>query len=262
MKTRFRVLRNEGHDGSGELKSALANDPRSSARTLAMSAGLCATLLLSGCEMTYRHISGVSALHLAAGSGEVSEVVATLDRAQLQVLVDKKENGMGHADFDTAVLAGTPFNHAGIGYNAQGHGPVGVNDIPHVDAHFYMIDSATREAITCDSEPTPAADQVPAGVEVKTGKPPFGNCIGAMGVHGSVPYAKLTAAMIYGYTGGKLAFLEPMIALDKLLAEEPMELEILVPDGLAPGTRYPRRFVMRYAPERFEFVLTDFVLAN
>ena len=73
------------------------------------------------------------------------------------------------------------------GTGAQhGHGPPGVNDIPHIDAHFNLITMAEREAITCDGETAPDDGKVPSGVEVNVNKEPFGGCVPAMGGHGAL----------------------------------------------------------------------------
>jgi hypothetical protein len=130
--------------------------------------------------------------------------------------------------------------------------------MPHVDAHFYFMDQATREAIDCDGEPAPEADQLPEGVEANVNPEPLGGCVPAMGGHGSLPYDRLTADMIYGYHGGELVFVEPMIDVEMILGEEDLEIDILRPARIPVEGRYPTRFVMRYTDDNFEFVLTDF----
>jgi hypothetical protein len=43
--------------------------------------------------------------------------------------------------------AKTPFNHIGLDWMHEGHEPAGVYNVPHFDAHFYMISQAERAAI-------------------------------------------------------------------------------------------------------------------
>lgn len=216
-------------------------------------------LAASGCAgETYVDMSGIGANHSVGADGAVTEVVATMERAELESFIAQEKSGQGFADFDDVVKEKTVFDHVGAGYNARGHGPPGVNDIPHVDAHFYMLSQADREAIDCEGEPAPEASQLPDGVEANVNKEPFGGCVAAMGGHGALPYDKLTADMIYGFHDGKLIFVEPMIDVAMLTAEEEIELEILAPAELAVEGTYPRRFFMRYSDDAFEFVLTDF----
>ncbi len=216
-----------------------------------------ALLGLPACSF-YEPMQGVSTSLAVADDGAVTEVVAMYSRATLAEFRDANRNGAGHADFDQAVKDATVFEHVLVDYNYAGHGPPGVNDMAHVDAHFYMIPNDEREAIKCGDQPEPDSAQLPEGVEANVGAAPFGGCVDAMGAHGSIPYERLTANMIYGFHEGRLAFVEPMIDVQMILDEEPLELDILWPETMpVEGTR-PTRFVMRYTEDDFEFVLTDF----
>jgi len=146
-----------------------------------------------------------------------------------------------------------------MNYNAQGHGTPGVNDLPHIDIHFYGIDQATREAITCQGEPMPEDNRVPAGVEVNVNAEPFGGCVKAMGAHGGAPYDRLTANMSYGYSQGALIFVEPMIDIELITSEQRIDLDIALPEVVGRATRMATRFLTRHAGDRYVFVLTDFV---
>jgi hypothetical protein len=211
----------------------------------------------AGCSF-YEPMDGVATAFAADDDGTVTEVVAVYDRDTLDEFRAAERTGAGHADFDDPVREQTVFRHILVDYNAHGHGPPGVNDLPHIDAHFYFIENDEREAIRCGDEVEPDPAQVPDDVEWNIGAAPFGGCVDAMGAHGSVHYDRLTANMIYGFHDGKLAFVEPMIDVELLLAEEPLELDILRPDVLPVDGAYPTRFVMRYTDDALEFVLTDF----
>jgi hypothetical protein len=228
-------------------------------KRLAVAVLLSTLLSAIGCSEPYGPLDGVSTDHSADGDGTVSELVGRIDKAALQSVIDNEDNAAGFADFDGEAASDTGFQHVGIDYNAHGHGPPGVNDMPHIDAHFYLDTNAEREAIHCDGEPTPADEFVPSGVVVNVGKEPFGGCVPEMGAHGSEPYDRLTANMIYGYNGGEISFVEPMIDIELLLAEEAIDLDVLQPANTGRATRWPTRAFVRYTDEAIEFVLTDFV---
>lgn len=206
----------------------------------------------------YETIYGVTTAHKDDGQGTLLEVSASIPLATLSTFHDEKRSGSGAQDFDGFIRAESVFDHVTLGYNAHGHGPPGVNDIAHVDVHFNMMSTETREAIDCDGEPVPEADQIPEGVEANVSPEPFGGCVPAMGGHGSLPYEKLTADMIYGYHDGKLAFVEPMIDVAMLFAEEDIELEIQRPETLSVHGAYPSRFTVRYTDDTIDFVLSGF----
>ena len=42
-----------------------------------------------------------------------------------------------------------PFTHITMNWNPHGHIPPGVYDVPHFDSHFYIINPAEWEQITC-----------------------------------------------------------------------------------------------------------------
>lgn len=213
----------------------------------------------AACSSPYQAIEGISASHSADGNGRILEAVAAIPKAALLALHDSESNGEGFADFAQEARDDTVFDHVGIDYNAHGHGPPGVNDIPHIDAHFYMISTSDREAISCGDQATPVAAEVPTGVVVNVDAEPFGGCVPTMGGHGGLPYDKLTANMIYGYHDSHLIFVEPMVDVQKIIDEVGIELAILAPTALAVPGRYPSRFFARYTETAVEFVVTDFV---
>ncbi len=216
-------------------------------------------LASSGCGHEFEPMEGVTVASSVNLDGEIAEISASVPKAVLKRFQREERNGVAHVDYDDEVTEQTFFRHAGMDYNAQGHGPPGQNDLPHIDIHFYGIDQATREAITCQGEPMPADNRVPEGVEVNVTGEPFGGCVKAMGAHGGVPYDRLTANMIYGYHDGALIFVEPMIDIDLVTSEERIELDIPLPAVVGRETRMATRFVTRHAGDQYVFVLTDFV---
>ncbi len=114
---------------------------------------------------------------------------------------------------------GLAYRTAVINWNAHGHPPAHVYDVPHLDFHFYTIDEATRIAIApvgSRAKATPAAADVPAGFITD------GATVPMMGKHyipASAPEfhgGRFTATPIYGYYGGQPIFLESMVTLTAL----------------------------------------------
>jgi hypothetical protein len=220
-------------------------------------------LTLGGCASEYAPMEGVAVVSSINLEGQVAEIAASIPKAQLKLFVQEGRNGVAYADCDDEVKEQTFFRHIGMEYKADGdrhgHGPPGVNDTTHIDLQFYGIDQATREAITCQGEPMPEDNRVPAGVEVNVNAEPFGGCVKAMGAHGGAPYDRLTANMSYGYSQGALIFVEPMIDIELITSEQRIDLDIALPEVVGRATRMATRFLTRHAGDRYVFVLTDFV---
>lgn len=154
-------------------------------------------------------------------------------------------------------------------WNPAGHGPPGVNDVPHIDVHLYNITDEERLAIDCENQPFPPEEEIPEGVVVETtAGEPFGGCVPEMGVHAYDPSTghydesgKLDYDMIYGFHDAKLVFLEPMIHRQNYEDGVPLELDIPPPAAFAEPTRWPMKFVGRLSEDgdTYEFAFTDFV---
>ncbi|MDQ6888050.1 MAG: DUF5602 domain-containing protein [Gemmatimonadota bacterium] len=112
----------------------------------------------------------------------------------------------------------TPFKHAVINWNPNGHPPPMVYTVPHFDFHFYMITQAELEAITpADSQFAtkmtlkPASDFIPARYASDPGGVP------RMGLHWTDPAAPefngqaFTRTFVYGSYNGTFIFDEPMV---------------------------------------------------
>lgn len=212
---------------------------------------VCALPFLMGCIASMDLTVGVT------GTGSTMEVVVRIPKAQLQERHQKYQDAEGYKDFPANESV---FKHTGTGHNAFGHPPIGVNTVEHVDAHFYMIDNAAREAISCKDQPMPDESRIPRGATLDPRPETSGGlCVDKMGAHAYEPYDKLTAQMMYGYDQGKLIFYEPMIAMEKLLAEEAISLEIKQPDVVDVHGWYPTRFVVRYTSDEVQLVMKDFV---
>jgi hypothetical protein len=112
----------------------------------------------------------------------------------------------------------TPFKHAVINWEPNGHPPAGVYTVPHFDFHFYMISNATRAGVVfgdpqLDAKMVrrPTAEFIPAGYAA-------GMAMANMGLHWLDPQAPerqgqpFTKTFVYGSYDGVFTFGEPMIA--------------------------------------------------
>lgn len=106
-----------------------------------------------------------------------------------------------------------PFQLVEIDWNPQGHEPKGVYDVPHFDAHFYVIDKSERDVIAF--APPGKVAKPDAGM-IPDGYISDGTVIPQMGMHfisANTPefHGKpFTATQIWGYNNGHLAFVEAM----------------------------------------------------
>ena len=148
-----------------------------------------------------------------------------------------------------AEASATPFRHAVVDWQPQGHPPPMVYTVPHFDVHFYMITPAEREAIVLgDAQLTakltrqPAAEFVPEGYV--TGMPSA-----RMGMHWNDPAAPertgqpFTKTFIYGSYDGTFIFAEPMIAKSYLETK---------PAAVVTPVKLPARYATRgYQPTSY-----------
>ena len=109
----------------------------------------------------------------------------------------------------------TPFDHMGFDWNPNGHEPDPIYTLPHFDAHFYTITQAERAAITGGPDfATIDTLLLPAGFITGTDT---AFAVPMMGVHyvdvtsGEFHGQMFDKTFIYGFSGLKPAFWEPMI---------------------------------------------------
>jgi hypothetical protein len=110
---------------------------------------------------------------------------------------------------------GTLVDHMSVDFNAHGHEPVGIYDVPHFDLHFYMIPEAEQMAIMpgAEMEVLPATEYIPQDyIPFPSGDPMMGKHWGdktAKEFNGS-PF---DYTFIYGSYNGKFIFHEAMVTL-------------------------------------------------
>ncbi len=141
----------------------------------------------------------------------------------------------------------TPFKHALLDWNPNGHEPEGVYTIPHFDFHFYMTSEAERKAIppfdvnSTGFENFPAPGYLPEiYVPVPAGVPQMGkHWIDATTpeINGGV----FTQTFIYGTYDGKKTFYEPMITKAFLDANPSFQRNFPVPAKYKQAGYYPTK---------------------
>jgi hypothetical protein len=154
--------------------------------------------------------------------------------------------------------ARTPFQFMMIGWNPDGHPPVGIYDKPHFDFHFYIQDKEDVLAIrrgTCHrtncedfraaTQPVPA-QYVPANyADVGLVVPRMGNHLvdqTSAEWHGH-PF---TRTMMWGAYLGRISFIEPMITLASLTSEPNSCTDFKQPAAYARAGYYPLRYCTQY----------------
>jgi len=143
----------------------------------------------------------------------------------------------------------TPFLHLMINWNALGHEPVGIYDVPHFDMHFYMQPMAETMAIPpypqakAKFDSNPPDGFIPAGFAKNPGGVP------GMGAHwgdSSSPEfkgQKFTDTFVYGSYDGKVTFWEEMTTLAFIKANPNTDLPIPQPAKYEKtGLYYPTRY--------------------
>lgn len=149
--------------------------------------------------------------------------------------------------------AGIPFTHAAVNWQPSGHPPAGIYTPPHFDVHFYMISMAERDAMTpadpafstkANTQPSP--DRVPPGY---TGDP---GAVPRMGTHwankGSPEHQghTFTHTMIYGFYGGSMVFIEPMVTKAFLESRPEVVVDFPTPSRYGKPGWYPSRYAVKH----------------
>ncbi|MBF8964736.1 DUF5602 domain-containing protein [Pontibacter sp. FD36] len=179
----------------------------------------------------------------------------------------QQDNSEGHGhmiyyemELPEEIMQQTPFKHIVMDWNPMGHPPA-LYELPHFDAHFYMISSAERKAIGDEaSDPKlmiePAPRYLPADyIDVQVNVP-------QMGKHWVDRYSpelngeKFTQTMIYGSYDGRVIFFEPMYTVEYLQSKPDDTFDLKQPEEFQQkGLYYPTRYGFRYDAEKKEYVI-------
>jgi hypothetical protein len=143
-----------------------------------------------------------------------------------------------------------PFDHITVDWNAHGHEPPGVYDVPHFDMHFYFMPVADREKIPPDAETefanAPPEGAVPADYQAIPGGVPQ---MGAHWVDVTSPEMHgepFTTTFIFGSYDGAVTFYEPMLAKAFLENTKTFTADIKQPTVFQKQGYYPTSYSVTY----------------
>ena len=203
----------------------------------------------------------------AFGDGAVVTYV-TVDRSRVPVAlgieIPAKSLGSLPASAQELIFefpneaSSTPFRFMDLGWNPQGHPPVGTYTVPHLDVHFYLqtlqernsIDPGPCEGLDC-ADYKRAVRDVPAQY-VPQDYRNVGAVAPRMGNHlidpasGEFNHQPFTRTFLYGAYDGKITFYEPMLSLHYLQSQPNEYLDLKLPAAYAQAGYYPTRYSVRY----------------
>ncbi len=160
--------------------------------------------------------------------------------------------------------AKTPFKFVLFDYNAQGHEPIHVYDLPHFDVHFYMTSDADRLKINPSdaTAATPPADGYIPMPRISAGVVP------QMGNHWidvtspELNGGKFTNTFIFGSAYGKVTFYEPMITTAYMTPTVHGHFAIKQPTKFASTGYFPTEYCVKYDAtlKQYEIAIETFVM--
>jgi hypothetical protein len=160
----------------------------------------------------------------------------------------------------------TPFTHATVEWNPEGHEPDDIYTLPHFDFHFYH-NITSKERMEIPGLLPPATDVAP---DQKYWPPLYflgPGIVPEMGAHWIDLLAPefnggvFTKTFIYGSYNGKFIFYEPMVTLEYLLTKPDEKIEIRQPSSFQSSGYYPTKYRISFTthPNQYVIGLTDFV---
>lgn len=157
-----------------------------------------------------------------------------------------------------------PFTWIGLNWNAKGHGPAHVYDLPHFDAHFFMVDKALIASIRpgpcgewVDCEDFERASLPLDPRFVPAGHADVGAVVAQMGNHLvntrspelSTPPETFTHTLIYGAYDRQIIFIEPMVTREFLAGRPDTCAPISQPEAWQRSASYPTQYCIRHLPQ-------------
>ncbi len=198
-----------------------------------------------------------------------------IDEAAMNSL-DPGTGGGGHTHtngaslaFHPKVSAITPFQHALLDWNPNGHEPAGIYDLPHFDFHFYMSSEAERLAIPLYDVDSTGFLNLPGAGYMPSVLPnlyvPIPGGVPQMGTHWvdvSTPEldgALFTQTFLYGSYNGNVTFYEPMITRQFLEDNDFFQRNIPVPAKFKQAGYYPTKMKIDKSGGVTSIILEGFV---
>lgn len=157
----------------------------------------------------------------------------------------------------------TGYDHVGLNWNPTGHPPAGIYSVPHFDIHFYLISRAEQEAVTFQGAAAkpflapPDRTLVPEGYVV-----PADSAVEKMGYHGIDTKSHefhgkaFDHTFLYGYYGGRLIFVEPMVTLAYLKSRPDITAPVRTPQSYSIAAHYPSKYRIGFDVKRNEYRLS------
>lgn len=196
--------------------------------------------------------NGSARTYATVRDGHPTELGVALSETALSGLPEQML--MLHLPFP-AEAAELPYTFMMFGWNPQGHLPAPIYALPHFDFHFYYIAESEVLKIPGGPDPiVPDASLIPEGF-IAPGNP----SVPAMGVHWMAAYApelngqRFDKTMIYGFTRGQPAFIEPMITKAYLETKPDYATAIAQPQRFATPELYPTRYSIKYDARTKEY---------
>lgn len=175
---------------------------------------------------------------------EVTEVGVTIPFAVFDTPPIEPGSGPAGAiavvNFSPKVRNTTFFSYFELNWEKDGHEPP-VFKVPHFDFHFYNIPPAEVMKISAPDPQPPRLNLIPAGYIY----PGAEYTVPQMGVHAFRPAdleRPFTDVLIFGYYGGNMTFIEPMVTRTALLKQQPVTYTVPVPPSMGKTTRFPTKF--------------------
>jgi hypothetical protein len=147
-------------------------------------------------------------------------------------------------------VEGLPFRHVLFDWSPEGHPPAELYHLPHWDAHFYTLTPEERGTIA--EGPTtvrPPVEHMPEGFVPVPGLGLY--AFPEMGVHwvaeeaGELLGRTFDHTLIYGSTGDRTIFVEPMFTQAFLATRPDLDAPVRQPAAVAEPGWYPTRYVIR-----------------
>lgn len=189
----------------------------------------------------------------ASDTGEPLAIGVAFPREALQGLPEH-EPGQYVVSLPTVVFL-PPYNHIVLNWMPHGHEPDSIYGKPHFDFHFYLISPAQREAITCQGDDHAVCMQMAPANQIPPFYVPTPEPVPQMGWHWVDPRSPeyngqpFTSTFIYGFYGGKMNFLEPMITQEFIQTTTAFESPISMAEAVAETGYYPARYTLEYNEE-------------
>lgn len=203
-------------------------------------------------------------------AGKITAIGVVMTAPALEGLPKAGTDGQNLFPYHLAMPAKGPrtaVDHVVVDWEAAGHPPPGVYDVPHFDFHFYLVSREEVMKVSFASPDDsaapgqqPPAELMPAGYVL-----PPGTAVPQMGVHAINPEAPefkkqpFTATFIYGFHNQKLTFIEPMASLAFLKSKPSFSNPIARPAAYAKSGVYPGAYRIAFDPKRqvYEVLLED-----